>query len=549
MEQEVKKYYLNNGQQYVHTIDPNSLTLVGARRFGKSSGINGPRTLRKVQQMPRSVGFIYADTFTQALTRTIPETLAALERIGYKENIHYFVGRKAPEFMKFPTPYVSPKQWDKVIHWYNGSIIIILSQEVRLSANSLTTDWGLVDEARAVKHEKFTQEVLPTLSGTPGKFDDCHYKKGVDVVSDRPFGKAGSWFLKHKTMMDTDLLKSIEGSIFELNKLRASKGEGYTEQSYDRLLRHHAYYLSQMRKHLHLYVEYDTIENLEVVGVDYIEQQKRLLPPLTFEVSILNKERIKNKHGFYPNFDRLIHTYDSYDINHINNIRTDAGTLDLKRISEQNCLHDSDIDSTQPLFISFDFNNNINWVVTAQQFGNDMRTLGSLFTKHEQKLRALLESWNNYYQYHPTKDVVVYYDSTATKSAYADEYAESFIDIIYNTLTAHHWAVSLMYVGNPMAHDLKHQYIDDALTGRKYLFPRFNKGNNEHLIPAIEMAGVKRGRNGFEKDKSGEKYAETEEDLLEYRTDGTDAWDTLFIGMNFFPFVGGSAMWSETSFR
>ena len=38
------------------------------------------------------------------------------------------------------------------------------------------------------------------------------------------------------------------------------------------------------------------------------------------------------------------------------------------------------------------------------------------------------------------------------------------------------------------------------------------------------------------KDKSGEKLAESEEDLLEHRTDGTDAFDTLYIGCEKFPF-------------
>ncbi len=33
----------------------------------------------------------------------------------------------------------------------------------------------------------------------------------------------------------------------------------------------------------------------------------------------------------------------------------------------------------------------------------------------------------------------------------------------------------------------------------------------------------------------GEKLAETEEDLLEHRTDGTDAFDTLYIGCEKFP--------------
>jgi len=85
-----------------------------------------------------------------------------------------------------------------------------------------------------------------------------------------------------------------------------------------------------------------------------------------------------------------------------------------------------------------------------------------------------------------------------------------------------------------MRHSLKHQYINDALTGKKYLFPTFNRNNNEFLLPSLEQAGIKIGRNGFEKDKSGEKLAETTEDPLELRTDGTDAWDNLFIGCNFF---------------
>ena len=54
--------------------------------------------------------------------------------------------------------------------------------------------------------------------------------------------------------------------------------------------------------------------------------------------------------------------------------------------------------------------------------------------------------------------------------------------------------------------------------------------------PNRSAAGVSRGRNGFRKDKGGEKLAESEEDLLQHRTDGTDAFDTLYIGCEKFPF-------------
>ena len=57
----------------------------------------------------------------------------------------------------------------------------------------------------------------------------------------------------------------------------------------------------------------------------------------------------------------------------------------------------------------------------------------------------------------------------------------------------------------------------------------------DDLILAVQAAGVTRGRNGFHKDKGGEKLAETEEDLLEHRTDCTDAFDTVYIGCEKFP--------------
>ena len=36
----------------------------------------------------------------------------------------------------------------------------------------------------------------------------------------------------------------------------------------------------------------------------------------------------------------------------------------------------------------------------------------------------------------------------------------------------------------------------------------FNRSNNPDLILAIQSVGVSRGRDGFRKDKSGEKLAE-----------------------------------------
>ncbi len=105
-----------------------------------------------------------------------------------------------------------------------------------------------------------------------------------------------------------------------------------------------------------------------------------------------------------------------------------------------------------------------------------------------------------------------------------------------NDLALRGWRVEAVYLGNPMRHDEKYLLINQGFAGKQRLVPFFNRSNNEDLILAIQSAGVSRGRNGFRKDKSGEKLAESEEDLLEHRTDGSDAFDTLYIGCEKFPY-------------
>ena len=272
-----------------------------------------------------------------------------------------------------------------------------------------------------------------------------------------------------------------------------------------------------------------------MLGEDYIKEQKRLLSPVTFQTSVMNKRIRKLTDGFYPNLDPDMHYYDAYNNTYIDNLRTVRGTFDLKKISENNCLADGDIDPESPLAIAFDYNANINWVVTGQRQEPEMKTLSSMFVKFSEKLRTLCKKWCEYYRYIINKDVIYYYNETALEKGYADEESESFAEIVYNVLTNNGWTVQMVFLGKTWSHKLKHQYIDDALTGKKYLLPRFNRQNNEDLLTAMEMTGIRYGRNGFEKDKSGEKLGETEDDPLELRTDGTDAWDDLFIGLNFFP--------------
>ena len=153
----------------------------------------------------------------------------------------------------------------------------------------------------------------------------------------------------------------------------------------------------------------------------------------------------------------------------------------------------------------------------------------SLYVKFERKIPEVVADFCTYYASHRNKTVVYYYDATALGSNYAVN-EQDFRWVVVHEFERHGWTVEAVYLGNPMRHDEKYLLINQGFADKQRLMPFFNRQNNDDLILAIQAAGVSRGRNGFRKDKGGEKLAESEEDLLEHRTDGTDAFDTLYIG-------------------
>lgn len=546
---EKQQIYLNKGQFTLREYAPNSKSVVASRRFGKTHGSQGPELERDIRYMPGGAGALYQASHKQLLSRTLPETLTFLERRGYREDVHFFVGREAPDWMHFKQPFVKPRKkgWESVVHFFNGTVVHLLSQEVKFSANSLTLDWLRCDEGRSLRKEKLFEEVIPAVSGSPGKFQGIPWHRGISIYSDIPTSKAGRWILEEKSkMLDPRniKIKEVVDGILYLRAQLVNEYRGMID-SFPHVKQELAKLdadLNQFRRYLFMYFEFDTIENLEVVGEEYIREQKRNLPPILFYASIGNMLQLNSGDGFYSNFKDSVHCYDAYDSDVHMNMRTHKNTLDLKAIqSSDDCRTDNDVIKSEPLSIACDYNANINWVVTGQRKGVRMNTLSSMFTKHNQKIRQVIRNWCDYYQPHPTKRVVYYYSQEALDGSYANEEGQNFAEIVIEELNKRKWDVDYVYMGAQWNQKKKHIVINDAFNGEPgLLFPMFNRHNNQFLIPAIESAGVKIGFKGFQKDKAGEKLGETEDDPLELRTDGTDAWDNLYRGLQYFPRDNGA---------
>lgn len=531
-----KNIYFNNPQLLTQLIGANTTVIVAGRRTGKTDSIASPFVYRNMQRMPGSTGGIVVPTFKHGLTNTIPGLLAAWRRWGLLPGVHYVVGRKPPK--SFKTAIIEPTDYEHVISFYNGSRAIIISQDRPGSSNSLTLSWLLVDEAKFIDYEKLKDETLPANGGIRSYFGRHSYNHSIMILSDMPQSKKGSWFLHYKDKMKPELIEAIKGLILKIyqtkQRIRADRSAGRPSPEYlRRYLRQLDRQLNQLRSVAVYYKEYSSVENLQLLGENYIRQMKRDLTPLTFQTSILCRQIGIAKDGFYSSM-RESHKYDASNFEYLDtlwqNIEAGSEGSALAETSDA----DKDVNPNAPICIGMDYNANINWIVAGQISGRRLNVIKSFYVKFERKLPELVADFCNYYQGHHNRTVVFYYDSTALGSNYAVN-TQDFHWVIKTQFEQRGWRVIDVYLGQPMRHDEKYLLINNGFKGLQNLMPFFNRQNNDDLLLAVQTAGVSRGRLGFRKDKSGEKLAETEEDLLEHRTDGTDAFDTLYIGCEKFP--------------
>lgn len=535
-----KKVYFNRPQMMAQFIAANTTVVCAGRRTGKTDSIAAPYVLKMVQRMPGSTGGIVVPTFKHGLTNTLPGLFAAWKRWGYENGLHYVVGCKPPKH--FRKPIIEPANFEHVISFYNGSVAVIISQDRAGSSNGLTLSWLLVDEAKFIDYLQLKEETLPANGGIKSHFGRHSFNHALMILSDMPQTQRGSWFLHYREKMDPTLIRTIEGTLHEIWRQKQLARELMKQPNPDardieRLksrIRCLDRDLNKMRSVAVYYREYSSIENLQLLGENYIKQMKRDLTPLTFQTSILCQRIGITKDGFYSSM-REAHKYNASDLAYLDSLGYD-GCFDGGQLRIDS-MADADVNPDAPICIGMDYGANINWIVGGQPRDNKLLVIKSFFVKFERKIPALVEDFCNYYSTHRNKTVIYYWDATAKNSNYAVNDTD-FHQVVVREFERRGWTVIDIYLGMPMRHEEKHLLINMAFQGKQRLMPMFNRQNNDDLILAVQTAGVTRGSKGFRKYKAGEKLAETEENLMEHRTDGTDAFDTLYIGCEKYPQYG-----------
>lgn len=554
--------YMNPAQRAVYNYRCRNTTVEAGRGTGKTDGLITPEMAGCIQSMPRGTGLFLGNSIKQLFTKTVPKTLYSLERMtGLKEGVHFFRGH-APAKCNFKEPIVKPKVWENCIHFWNGFVYYMISTGVKAAANGMDSCSIIGDECRFMPEGLIKAEILPTLRGIntnhPGFDENLNpYYKSIFFVSDAPLTKRQAWLRKRREEQTPEINRKIAEMIREAQICP----EIVQSPKYQREL-------NKLRCQASIYFSFSSIENIDILGEQFIRTMQKELTPTMFDISIRNVEKEEINDGYYANFDPDVHCYLSNDeeqleaaqkykkrtITQIYNggrtLRVESESIDLNELSKaQDCCLDTDIKPGEPLRIAFDYNAHINCLVIGQTDSRSntsvLRILNSMTNVKNTRIEGLCKMFCKYYEPHrlTCRDVIFYYDDTAKQgAAYASERHEEtrFYNIVKKVLRSHGWNVIEVAMGRPMSHNKKYEFLNGCFAGTQRPFLRINKENNEYLIASMENARVKEGRNGFEKQKGDEKKRLTADEMadpetaLSIRTDLSDAFDTLVIGVRYY---------------
>lgn len=569
-EQSANRVYQNDCQAITLAFGANVTALRAGRGAGKTSTLAGVSVMA-AQSICRGSLVMYGSSYAQIFGRTMPSMVKEIENTWHwTEGVHFFRGQ-APKSAHFPQPLARPKSWSNCIHWYTGAVTQLCSSAVKGSTNGMSIQAFVCDETRYAKWDAIAEEVRPAIRA--GVYDGGEGWQ----LSKNPF-LCSQWFVSDAAISNSQaqwervLAKEAEecaeinDAIAEmLAELDVAAEEGWYYELYNNP--NFKYRLQYLRSKSTNFFNFSTVENLEVLGgEDYIKKQLRQLPPLIFNIQIMNGTKgLSKKDSYYANFSEDVHCYepnqtleeDLIKSNYLRKFRSsvdiggmtkkvdwEAPDLDELNTARKDCSLDVDCIEGQPLYISLDTNKNINVFITAQRYKlmgcESAVILKTMYVLNERRLRSLCADWSAYYMPHQKScaDVFFFYDSTNKASNYALEEQEQlrFYNVIRDELEKRGWSVTLVDMGQPLEHGVKYQLMNDAFCGNLPFFIKINKFNNDFLIASLNTTKVKISMGTYRKNKEREKLTtKLNEDEMPANqiTDCSDAFDNMVIGMRY----------------
>lgn len=471
--------WYNNPQLAVKLSSRIYKIIIGGRGIGKTT-IFADEIERYRRAMPRSKLVFGGLTYFHLKTRSMPAIIAQWERMGYKRDRDYYFGHRAPAKVRkgnaFRDPHIPPLDWSQSIHWYDGTAVDLLSFDRPEMARSTSADGLFLDEAAKLNKYAIDNDVRPILRGNDEHFGHVRFHGGYTFATTQPLTPEGEW-------------------VWEFEKLM------------------------EENPWLYFFMEASAEENRKVLGDKYFRHLKRTLPPVVYDLEILNKRPNFGLTSFYPLLSEANLYSDSFDYNYYERIEWDLGSK-----GGQTCLGDKDYNRKAHLDISFDFGSRFNSLVVGQEIksAHEFRLINNFFAENK-KLKDVVDQFVRYYEAHPEKQLIVYGGSDGNKRTDAKSRV-TYFEYVLDLLRKAGWNCHLVARNSEIENMDKHLFWNLMLSGELPVLPTFKINQNNAYETYVSMKNTELKPNTFKKNKN----PESDENLPQWKAGHLgDAADNL----------------------
>ena len=427
MEQNI---FVNRAQLPGIILHPKTYVEVHGRGTGKSYDV-GFFIDYCVRHMPKSVIALTGKTYGQLLTRTLPSTFKLLASLGYQKDVNFVVGKKPPA--NFHNSYEELNKFDNIISFSNGTRIAMISQTEKGSGRGANTDYEIVDEACIIDKQQYDYEVGPTNRGNlehfgPKSANPCPLHHGTLFATSMPVTSSGRWVLDYAKYYETEAGINIFSVWNKIVNLQLELLDIYDPQPFRQCWNE----ISRLKQKIRPFVSKDNVlftlanafDNIEMLGMSYMRDNRRKLPNLIFLTEIMNYLFDKVEDCFYAiNEQKQVYYNDTDEASLLQRAADDD--FALAATSDPTSLYDRDCNPTLPLEIVPDWGSAISLFCVCQErnydYVNNQTTkqpvqnfINEFFVKPDNSKNVLIKelcgNFASYYRYHQNKTLYYYCD-------------------------------------------------------------------------------------------------------------------------------------------
>lgn len=439
--------------------------LVGGRGGGKTETLASLLILM-ANELPKAKGQFACGAVTKAKRAISPGLKASWnnpDRWALKEydwqtkEGDYVLWREPPK--DWDRPYQTPDDWSNCISRPNGFVLefcgYTMDQDAHRGRND---DFVVIDEALKFK-EEWLAALLPCIRANRGKFESpLHWL--FAFFSSPPYGVEGSWMYKYEK-------------------------------------------LAQAEPDKHFFTFIKTTDNQAFLPPDYVDNLRKTLLRIQYEVEVEGKRIQRPEKQFYPAFSKSKH----------------APELDIETIF---------YNTYAPLEASIDLNAHFTSATIWQPVGRELRCVKATFVKEplENKSMAetLAEKINEVYENHQLKKIVITGDRNGKNKTAQTKFVNGRwvtpYDEIAELLEPYGWDVILAPINfNTVGYNRQmfmHKILAETDPSEYYL--RFDPIDANFAIISIENAPI---QPDYSKNKSSETSG-IDQELATHLSDTVD---------------------------